>query len=631
MPTEISPRQVQQAVQRGFKRFANFRSARLMFIRNYVGQYYDADRGAIGGEALNLTFNAIRTLIPNIVMQFPVHKVNSRYLAYREYAELLGLALSQHDKQSNIRDVYRRVIVDSLFALGILKTGLAESDSIYTFDEGVPVDPGTIYTEAVDFDNFVVDPTSREHMFRDAAFMGDRILIPRGKLLDSGLYDNALVERLPRAGTNRADKKASSVSMHEIDQQDDMDMQDMVEVAELWVPGANCIVTVPGTDEVTFDEYLRIDDYYGPDTGPYTLLSLTPPVPGNPLPVPVVGVWNDLHILANRMAKKIIDQAERQKDIVGYKRGAADDAQSALDASDGEAIAVDDPDGVKVYSFGGQQQSNEVHLQYLTTWFNQMAANPEAVGGQRIDASSATEARILAGNANIGLEDMRDAVYQMAASEARKRAWYLHTDPLISLPLIKRQYAPAQYQLTNTGIVMSSPSQVQDVQVMLTPEARCGDFLDFAFEIEPESMGRKDGQTRLNQAIDFAVKILPAATTAAQAMAMLGVPFNVKEYILRMAKDAGIDWMDQVFYDPEFQMRMAMQMMAGPQMDASKGQLGMPNAGLAGAGGNMAAMLQNGQPGNVMEGAPSATTAQHREEQAGANPGQQQLRQGFGA
>jgi hypothetical protein len=53
---------------------------------------------------------------------------------------------------------------------------------------------------------------------------------------------------------------------------------------------------------------------------------------------------------------------------------------------------------------------------------------------------------------------------------------------------------------------------------------------------------------------------------------MLGLPFSAKAMLLRMAKDAGIDWLDEVFYDPEFQMQMMQQMAMGPQAGPSKGQ-----------------------------------------------------------
>jgi len=620
MPNVLTPRELQESVKRGSDRLKNFRMSRMMFLRNYTGPYYDKEKGNIGEESLNMIFNAIRVLVPNIVMNFPTHNVSSNFLQSRQYAELLSEALAFHDKQIDIRSTYRQVLVDAIFTLGILKTGIAESDSVYAFDEYDRVDTGEIYTECVSFDNFLVDPTSREHLFKDAKWLGDRSIVSRASLLESGLYDNELVEQLPTVGDAvSSDRKSHLLSQKKQDANRDHDAYDEVEIAEIWIPGANQLVTVPGGTEVTFDRFLREDEYYGPDEGPFTFLSLTPPVPDNPLPIPLVGVWNDLHVLGNRMAKKIIDQAERQKDIVAYRRAAADDAEALRDEPDGGSVATDDPDGVRVLSFGGQNQKNEIMLAQLQGWFNQMAANPQALAGQRFDANSATEAKILAQNANVGLEDMKDLVYQMAASEGRKRAWYMHTDPLIEVPLVKRFTFPAQFSQSPLGPVMQQPARMEEVQVILTPEARSGDWMDFHFDVEVESMGRQDSTTRFAQAMDFAVKIMPAAMQAGQAAMMMGIPFDVKTFVTRMAKDRGIKWMDEVWFDPEFQMRTAMIAMRGPQMEGSQGQL-MPNQANP-----LSQILQNGQPGTVASN-PSQDTRDRSDAQSGANDMQSVLK-----
>jgi hypothetical protein len=78
---------------------------------------------------------------------------------------------------------------------------------------------------------------------------------------------------------------------------------------------------------------------------------------------------------------------------------------------------------------------------------------------------------------------------------------------------------------------------------------------------------------------------------------MIGIPFSAKAIILRMAKDAGIDWMEEVFYDPEFQMQMMQQMAMGPQVQPSKGQ--PAPAPMGGGVQGLAAFMQNGQPANL--------------------------------
>ena len=622
---EIAPRKVMQAVKRGFDRLANFRAARLHFLRQYTGPYYDQNSGNIGDEALNMIFNAIRVLLPTMVMNFPRTVIMTPYLASREYANLLGLALDQHDKKINICDEYRASIVDAIFTLGILKTGLCQSDDVYAMDDEMEghVDAGTVYTKKVDFDNWVVDPSCREHMFADASFMGDRITVPRRVLMDSGLYDNGLVERLPRAGQeSHRDKRAYNLSMRNIEESENTSLEDDVEIVELWVPAANAIVTMPGSEDMDFDDYLRVDDYYGVKEGPYSLLALTPPTAGNPLPVPMVGIWSDLHELSNRMAKKIAEQAQRQKDVYTYKRSAADDAEEIRNAADGEGVACDDPGAVNVLSLGGQQNSNENHLASLQSWFNMMAGNPEQVGGQRVDAKSATAAQILQQNASVSLEDMKDMVYKFAAAEKRRRAWYFHTDPLMNIPLTRRQVMPGgQMQDPMSGMSFIKPPTMEEVQVILTPEIRRGDYIDFTFEIEPESMGRMDSKVRLQQEYDLAQKILPAAAACVQICMPLGIPFSFQAFVLRMAKDAGIQWIDEVFYDPQFQMQQQQMQMMGPQAQDSKG--------IAAPKPMAPQMMQNGQPGSVMGGQPTPGQSFNQEAQAGAEDAQRMIKSGM--
>lgn len=602
---------LQQAVHNGFKRLENFRAARLMFLRSYVGQYYDQDHGEVGVEPLNLIFNAISVYVPSLVMSFPKHVVVSQHMAFREYGELLGLALDQNGKAVGLRNTLRKWIVDAIFTLGILKTGLADSGSVIEF--GVEeIDPGTIYTELVSFEDLTFDPTTMD--IAKGAFVGHRLRgVSRAQLLDSGLYNNELIERLPRSGTDIRGG-ARELSRGRLSHEEISRLDDEVDITEVWLRESHALLALPGANVVA-DDFLRVSDYYGPNVGPYTFLSLTPPVPDNPLGVPAVGIWHDLHTLGNRMAKKIVDQAMRQKDILGYRRAAADDAQEIVDSRDGEAVAMEDPQGAKMYSYGGQQRSNEACMSQLQMWFNLMSGNTETLGGMRSDAPSATQANILQANQSIRIEDLKDIIYVATGEESARRAWYIHTDPLIQVPLIRRQKTAAQYD-PMTG-QMTSPAQMVDQQVYLTPEAREGEFLAYEFSIEQKSMSRLDPAMRLQRAMEFAIKVLPAAAVAAQTCMAMGVMFSFQRFVVRLAKEAGIEWMDEVFYDPDFQLQMAMQMMQFPDIQRSQGQLRQGAGAGAGAG-----IRQNGQPGNVAQVKPPSDA---RAAQVGANQGQDDL------
>jgi hypothetical protein len=495
MINTVDPRDFHDLVHTGSRKLSSFRKARLQYIREYVGQHYDCGDGmqSVGRHPLNLIYNAISAIVPNMVMSRPTHKVRTPYIDRRFYARLLGLGLEYLDERLDIDEVYRCALVDALFTLGVVKTGLADNGSVYTIDQYDPIGDGEIFTKTVDFDAWVVDPKSRAHMFEDARFMGDRIDVRKEDLLASGMYNNELVEKMPTIDelANRKQDEARTLWDSRGRGGGDAYADDYVSIYELWIPHDNVIVSVPAYEGSVSREYLRVDDYYGPESGPYTLLALTQPVPGNPLPVPAVSIWFDLHILANEMAEKVIRQAMKQKNLLIYQAESADDAQEILDADDEEAVQVANPDQVKSIQLGGQAQSNEVHLSHLQVWFNEMAGNPNALQGIHMDADSATEASILANQATIRLEDQKNAVYKFAAAEGRKRAWYLHTDPMIKLPLTERVRIPPVYQQTPMGPQMVAPPMTQEIQVYLTPEARRGQFLDYTFTIEPESMARE--------------------------------------------------------------------------------------------------------------------------------------------
>ena len=156
------------------------------------------------------------------------------------------------------------------------------------------------------------------------------------------------------------------------------------------------------------------------------------------------------------------------------------------------------------------------------------------------------------------------------------------------------------------------PGRIEDQQVILTPEARRGDFLDFQFEIQLRSMSRLDPVLQSRQTMEFLVKAVPAAVQASQASAMMGVPLSFPKLLIRMAKDHGLDWFDEVFYDPEFQQTVAAVMMQTPGMAGSQGTMGP-------------GIKQNGQPGNLAK-VQTSKQQTNSKRQGGAAPRQETTR-----
>lgn len=600
---------LQKAAKSGFRRLRNFRAARLLFIKAYIGQYYDQDHGVLGQEPLNLAFTAIRALVPNLITRNPKNVVGSDYLIYRSYGELMALALDYMSKKQKLPETLQRGLVDAIFTMAVFKVGLMTSDSLVYFgDEGV--DPGQLYVDTVDFDDFTFDPDTRQ--LKKATFIGERIRVERDEILESGLYDNGIIERLPCSVDRELDRERNvrNLSSGQLNRRMTDKLHDYIDLLELWLPGPNVLITLPYKSS-TGGKFLREETFNGPEEGPYVFLTLTPPVPDNPLPVQLAGIWHDLHTIGNRIAKKALDQAEAQKDILGYQSNSADEAQEIVDARNLEAVRMDNPEGAKMFSLGGQNPQNIQMTAQILAWFDQFSGNTSMLGGTQVQTNVATVANIMNQNAMTGVTYMRDRAYKATQEIMRKCAWYLHTDPIIKLPLIQRETIPAEYDITDTEIRMISPARTQETQVFLTPEMRRGDFLDFAFDIEHDSMAPVNWQFRLQQLETLAIRIIPAAAAAAQICAQMGTPFSFQRFVTRVAKMMNIDWIDEIFQSPELIASMMMIARQGPQPQNSKGAA------------SMAAMQQN--QGIMGKTSPTAPTRQRQEAQVGANRGQAEL------
>ncbi len=575
---QVTPLRVQEIVKTGFDRMQTYRRARAMFMRAYVGQYYSKKFGQTGEQPINLLFSAIRSIVPTIVSRNPRNKVTTDNLQYKEYAELQSLALDKIALRVNLKSILRAWVVSAMFGMGIVKTGISASGNCILVDDQL-IDPGDIYVSLVDLDDFVIDPLCKS--LTESSFLGNRTPVPRQFLLDNDLYDHDLVMKLPSTTTLTNGKQATADISRQYGGVFTMrDLQDLVNVVELWVPDANALVTIPDPREATFPKYLGITDYYGPDTGPYRFLSFTPPVDSNPLPIAPVSVSYDLHKAANRTFVKILEQAENQKDVLLYRPSHQDVAQDLLDVNDqNSAVATDNPEAVKVVSFGGQNQNNVAMLQQIQVWSNYMSGNPDQLSGSKSDAETATQANILQSNAMIAVEDARDLLYDGTAGISRDCAWYMHHDPMLDIVLARRKPG------------------METEQIILTPEQRKGDVEDFLYKIVSKSMTRLDPALRSKRMQEFLTNALPAMANTAMIMLQIGVPFNLQKVITMAANELEIgDEMQEIFDDPEQQQKLQMYLMLH-QGGGGSGAGGTPGSTRkAGPMSSQGIMQNNGSP-----------------------------------
>src|SRR4051812_6801076 len=96
LPSKLTPFNLGKVIDTSFSKFDHLRKARMRFLSQYVGRFYaknktgdDSDKKA---APINLIYNAVNTLVPNLVFRDPKFKVRTEYLQYRGYADTLELA-----------------------------------------------------------------------------------------------------------------------------------------------------------------------------------------------------------------------------------------------------------------------------------------------------------------------------------------------------------------------------------------------------------------------------------------------------------------------------------------------------------------------------------------------------------
>jgi hypothetical protein len=542
--------------------------------------------------------------VPNLVMRAGVNRVTTPVLEQINYASLLSAALNELHKKIDMKSIMRAGIVDMILCgLAIFKTSIYADGNLIPDGYDQDIDPGQLYTDHISIDDFFLDPycTARDK----STLTGHFITARRQDLFDTEGWNKTLVKSLPSAWDGGIDdqQKAARITRDPAQTMEMIEAQDYVRVAEVYLPEADAIVYVPDPRQVTFDDFLKVQDYYGPAHGPYRFGSITPPVPDNPFPVAPVSTWRTLNKMANSMFIKLMDQADSQKDVLLYKPGMEDVAQAVADAFNGQSIRTPDPQGVEVKSFGGGNPENEKMVQQLQFWFNYLSGGVDQMAGLKTGGGSktATAVRTLQSNASITQEDARSMIYDVQARISEDQAWFFHYDPFLNMPSIVRETGKAPRQ------------------VVLTPEEVNGNFLSLNFEIVKRSMQAVEPEHRRQALEKMLVNIIPATANAAMIFQQMGWPFNAQRYMMNAAEEMGIaDLMIEVFEDPTFMQRIKfVEELAG----LDPGKAGKTAGGVAGA------MQNNGNPSAV----PVLNQQQDFNQQAqmGANQAQSEMAGGF--
>ncbi len=559
----------------GFQRLRHRIDLRLRLLREYAGRLYwnnselrslIADRGSM--MPVNLMHQATTTMVPNLVYESPACNIGTRYLQYKPYAETLAMATTHLSDEIDLRMTLRMAITDAIFMAGFIKTGIGTSSQTLDID-GILMDPGQPYASRVDPGDMLLDPLGRE--WHEQKIIGNRFRMSKEALLASGLYDADKIEKLSSRYSYSGGNDAALLSGARSTVSEADELAGMIDLVEVWLPDDNAIAVLPWQpDNTVAPDVLRVVDYEGPERGPYHILGFAF-VPDNILPVAPASIWYDLHMLTNQVARKLVEQAERQKNVLAYEGSAWQDAQEIADAIDGETVRVDNINAIKEVSYGGTNDANYQYVEWAQNKFSEMSMNIELLSGSGANEATATQSEMVQANTGVRLGDMTGIVYLFAGDVMKDLAFFLHTDPLIELPMVKR----------TRGV---------DEQVVYSAEMQEGDWMDYVLKVRPQSMARQDPNVEVRRLLQFFGNVIPAI---AQAQQMLGPAFNAEAALSIVGQKMGIEELGEIINSEALKKQLDVLLAAiesGAPMNAALAQA-------AGFGGGMKAGGEGGRPG----------------------------------
>lgn len=455
-----------------FKKMEPYRKHRRERWLAYLGSHY-SDDGVKKERPVNLMKMAADTWTMHLVARAPAAMIETDYDDLESHADDLEHGLNiLIGKKMHLEFELQRVVKDALFGMGILKVGLNRSHGVQLGGEWCDV--GQVFAKAVDLDDFVWDMSVADKS--QVQYVGHRYRMTMDDMRKSGMFDPEKLDELayhpPSATNTGGDTKLKNVA-GTVTAQDDL-FEKHYELWDIYLPKTRQMITVPDRQD---DLQLRPDDqldWQGPEGGPYHVLGLGD-VAGNLMPLCPLASLQSLDEFANKLYRKLMRQAERQRTHIVYRKGDEDDANTVQDGDDGDGLALTHPEGVKEVRFGGPDQANLAMFLQNYKMFNLFGGNVESLRGLQAQADTLGQEELLSAAAQKTVADMQKSTMAFAKGIVRDIAWYLFHDPFIQLPYTKREQGVSER-------FVYSASTVE------------GDYFDYGFDIAPHSMQAKSPQ-----------------------------------------------------------------------------------------------------------------------------------------
>jgi len=512
------------AMQRDRWSLRRFRNERMRATRLYLGGHW-SDEASWEKQPVNLLSLYVQIVGRQLTPQEPrvllstfdqqnkpmVHAMNAwanREMVHMEFAETL-----------------QRVVIDSLFSIGIMKIALASpaDSALYSWN----LQAGTPFAESIDLDDFVFDVHARK--FSEVTYIGHRFRVPLDVVRELKIFNKQAREQVAPSSDNpynlEGDERISALLRmpYAVDSQE---YKDWVDLWEIYLPHERLVVTLhddnltgaaPIGSGLSMATALREQEWIGPNTGPYLILGQQI-VPGNSMFKGPIQDLVDLHETVNRAYRKLDRQMGRLKEVLLVAGGAMEDGSRTQNANDGDIVRNDNPERARTVVFGGPAPALLQGAMHFQEQFMKMAGNLEMLGGLAPQSKTLGQDQLLAGNAAGGLASMQGKTIGFTSKAISNLCWYWWHHP--------QQVMRSKFPIPG----MPDHEIIRHVTPQQRMQAR---WSDLDIEVDPYSFQHQTPQQRSQALTQLATGIIVPLMPMLQQQ---GVSFDLNAFLEKLAK-----------------------------------------------------------------------------------------------
>jgi hypothetical protein len=473
---------------------SHFRKNTKLLYKQLSGKWYGSGGPAVPVNLIELLDDV---LMRNLITSTPRMSIRARKRELTPSASRLRIAVNNRADRIHLGEELQSCAKSATYGAGLVRVDTEPAIVNIGGERRLHSSP---YVARFSADDFRIDPYATT--WNEAEYIAQRTFVDWEQLKRSKRY-KVPSEVKPDEDWLRNRDRASDISQGSGGRA--RPYRKKIGLWTVWLPRKSAVLTLADEFETAI---LRSEKWTGPVEGPFMMLGFKT-VPDQLMPLAPMAALVDLHIAANTLFSKIIRACKNSKTLFSATPGSTDDANRVFTASDGSIVPMMDPTAVREMRYGGPDQQIIAMFILVKELFSWFSGNLDLMGGLGPQSPTATQDQMLMSSASKRIAAMQQQMRTFAARILRHLAWYEWNDKL--LYTIGKRDVPGLGERT--------------IEITAADFANAGDFFDYEFDVEANSLIRKTPAERAQLAIQFATQILIPLAPMMQESGQ-GIDFN---------------------------------------------------------------------------------------------------------